>query len=218
MNARLIVEKLVLEAGVYSPLELLLGVNGLSYDDYMAWRRGDIGELDSVLIGGLGAARTVLESARSYAGTLGLTARRVVYEGWGNYAGRRLAASSEPALNDLLHTHYGRESHEGQLDLFLDGAPIVVANALLEALRARSPVGAKRELARLAKVDPEHGYREAAVALIEALEMPVPQGHAQGLERLGKLIEEWLPAASTLLRGRAQDFLRPLWRRNRKGA
>ena len=212
MNARPILEELVLETGVYSPVELLLAMNRLSYDDYLAWRRGDLGDLEAVLIGGPGGVRTVLESARAYSRTLGLTAKRVVYEGWGKHAGRRLAASFEPALDELLHTHYGRESHEGQLDLFLDGARIAAVNTLVEALLARSPSNARRELARLAKVDPEHSYGAAAAALIKALEMPVPQNHAQGLERCDKLIEEWLPAASTLLSGSARDFLRPLWR------
>lgn len=212
MNARQIVEKLVLEAGIYSPIELLLATNRLSYDDYLAWRRGEIRDLDAVLIGGPGAARAMLESGRSHAGTLGLGARRVVYEGWGIHVGRRLAASSEPVLDELLHTHYGRESHEGQLDLFLDSAQVVATNALVEALSARNVGNARRALARLAGMDCEHAGRAPAVTLIEALEVPMPQDHATGLERLGRLTEEWLPAASTLLAGRARDFLRPLWR------
>ena len=212
MNVRSILEELVLETGVYSPVELLLAMNRLSYDDYLAWRRGDLGDLDAVLIGGPGGVSPVLESARAYSRKLGLTAKRVGYEGWSKHAGRRLAASFEPALDELLHTHYGRESHEGQLDLFLDGARIAAVNTLVEALLARRPSNARRELARLAKVDPEHSYGAPAAALIEALEMPVPQNHAQALERCDKLIEEWLPAASTLLAGSARDFLRPLWR------
>ena len=212
MNARSILEELVLETGVYSPVELLLAMNRLSYDDYLAWRRGDLGDLDAVLIGGPGAVRPVLESARAYSETLGLTARRVVYEGWGKHAGRRLVASSEQTLDELLHTRYGRESQEAQLDIFLDSAEVVATNALVEALRARSPDNARRALARLAKVAPEHSYRAPAAALIEALEMPVPQNHAQGLDQCDKLIEEWLPAASKLLSGSARDFLRPLWR------
>ena len=212
MNARPILEELVLETGVYSPAELLLAMNGLSYDDYLAWRRGELGDLDAVLIAGLAETRTLLESARAYSEMLGLTARRVVYEGWGKHAGRRLVASSEQTLDELLHTHYGRESQEAQLDIFLDSAAVVATNALVEALRARSPDNARRELARLAKVAPEHGYRAPAAALIEALELPVPQDHAEVLERCDTLIEEWLPAASTLLAGSARDFLRPLWR------
>ncbi len=212
MNARPILDELVLETGVYSPVELLLAMNRLSYDDYLAWRRGELGDLDAVLIGGPGGVRTVLESAGAYSTTLGLTAKRVVYEGWGKHAGRRLSASSEQALDELLHTQFGRGSQKGQLDLFLDGARIVLVNALVEALLARSPSNARRELARLAKVDREHGYLAPAAALIEALEMPVPQDHVQGLERCDKLIQEWLPAASKLLAGSARDFLRPLWR------
>ena len=212
MNARPILDELVLKTGVYSPVELLLAMNRLSYDDYLAWRRGDLGYLDAVLIGGLAETRTLLESARAYSETLGLPARRVVYEGWGKHAGRRLVASSEQTLDELLHTRYGRESQEAQLDIFLDSAEVVATNALVEALRARSPDNARRALARLAKVAPEHSYRAPAAALIEALELPVPQDHVQGLERCDKLIQEWLPAASKLLAGSARDFLRPLWR------
>lgn len=205
-------EKLFLDAAVYSPMELLFAMDRLSYDDYLAWRRGDIGNLDAILVGGLDAARTMLESAGSYSRTVGLTARRVDYEGWGKHAGTRLAGFSDPALDELLHTHYRREAREGQLDIFLDSAPTVAANALVEALCARNPGKARRQLVRLDTVDPEHGYRVRAAALIEALETPAPQDHAQGLERFDKLTEEWVPAASTLLAERAQDFLRPLWR------
>ncbi len=212
MNARPILDELVLETGLYSPVELLLAMNRLSYDDYLAWRRGELGDLDAVLIGGPGGVRTVLESAGAYSRTLGLTARRVVYEGWGKHAGRRLAASSEQALDELLHTHYGRESQEGQLDIFLDSAEVVATNVLVEALRARSPDNARRALAQLARLAPEHRCRAPAAALIEALELPVPQDHAEALERRDTLIERWLPAASTLLAGSGRDFLRPLWR------
>ena len=212
MKFQPILEKLVLETGVYSPAELLLAINQLSYDDYLAWRRGELGDLDAVLIDGLAETRTLLELARAYSETLGLTAGRVVYEGWGKHAGRRLAASSEQTLDELLHTHYGRESQEGQLDIFLDSAEVVATNALVEALRARSPDNARRALARLAKVAPEHRYRASAAALIQALELPVPQDHAEALERCDTLTEAWLPAASTLFAGSASDFLRPLWR------
>ena len=212
MKFQPILDQLVLETGVYSPVELLLAMNQLSYDDYLAWRRGELGDLDAVLIDGLAERRTLLELARAYSETLGLTDRRIVYEGWGKHAGRRLAASSEKTLDELLHTHYGRESQDGQLDIFLDSAEVVATNVLVEALRARSPDNARRALARLAKVAPEHRYRASAAALIQALELPVPQDHAEALERCGTLIEEWLPAASKLLAGSARDFLRPLWR------
>ena len=213
MNVHLAVENLLLESGVYSPIELLLAMNGLSYDDYLAWRRGEIGDLDAVLIGGPGAARTALESARSHARTLGLGERRVAYEGWGEHAGKRLAASFEPALDALLHTHYDRESQQGQqLDIFLDSPLTVAVNTLVEALRGRRPDDARRALARLVEVDRDQSRRASADALIGALELPAPADHWQGLERLDELIEVWSPAASALLAGSAQDFLRPLWR------
>lgn len=212
MNVHAILDRLMMDAGAYSPMELLLSSGLLLYDDYLAWRRGDLRDLDAVLIDGAGAGRA-LRAAGTHAAGLGLAPRRVVYEGWGDHAGKRLAVSSAPGLDELLHTHYCRAAGEGrQLDIFLDSAPTVAVNTLVEALRARRPGNARCALARLADVDHDRNRFASAEALIGALELPAPAGHAQGLERLDELMQAWSPAASTLLAGSAQDFLRPLWR------
>ena len=212
MNVEPVVGALLLEAGAYSPVDLLLAMRMLSESDHRAWRRGDIHSLDAVVRGGTGAARSALESARSHADALGLTAKGVVHEGWGKRAGRCLRGFSEPTLDALLCTRYGRPSGAGQLDLFLDGVSVAAANALVETLLAHNAADAERQRARLAKVEPDHGHLAPASVLIAALRTAPPRHHAQALEQLGRLIDEWAPAAAKMFAGDAQDFLMPLWR------
>ena len=212
MDPQSAVQQLLLDQGVYSPVELLLTTGLLAYSDYLAWRRGEIGSLDEALHD-RSATRGLLESAQAFALKLGLTAEPVAYEGWEGSAGLDLRAASDRGLNALLRTHYRRVQKEGeeQLDLFLDSAATAAANDLLNGLLRRSTHEASRALARLLEISPDHAHVPHARSLVAALEIPVPTMHGDALERLDRMVDEWMPAASDLLAGRAQDFLRPLW-------
>ena len=206
------VQRLVMEHGEYSPLELLLATNRLGYEDYRAWREGRLASLDAVLTGGPHEARAWLEGAQAWAGALGLDPEPAVHQGWGENAGADLAASADAALNALLGTRFRRTQEHDQLDLFIDGAQTAAVNALLDALAAREAGEARRTLDRLVRIDRDHGQRFHATALIAALEAPAPEGPGQGLERLDRMERDWGPAASALLGVRRRDFLAPLWR------
>lgn len=213
MDPQSAVQQLLLDQGAYSPLELLLATGLLAYSDYLAWRRGETASLDEALQD-RSAARGELEAAQSFALKLGLTAEPVAYEGWEDSAGLDLRAASDRGLNALLRTHYRRVQKEGeeQLDLFLDSAATAAANDLLNALLRRSTQEAGRALARLLETSPDHAHVPHARSLMTALETSVPTTHGEALGQLDRMTGEWVSAASELLAGRAQDFLRPLWR------
>ena len=201
-----------MEHGEYAPLELLLATNRLGYDDYRAWREGRLETLDAVLADREREIRAWLEGAQSWANALGLGAEPAVHHGWENNAGGVLVASADPRLNGLLSTRSRHTRDHDQLDLFIDSAQTAAVNALLDALIARDAGQARQALERLVRIDRDHGQRFHASKLISALEAPVPEGSAQGLERFERMEREWVPAAAALLGVRRRDFLAPLWR------
>ena len=211
MDAREAVEQMLLDRGFYSPLELLLATNRLGHEDYWAWRRGALISLDEALAGSTAEIKALLEEAEAWAQGLALDAEAMVHRGWEQNAGAELRASRHSSLNALLGRRFRRIREQGQLDIFLDGADTIAANALRDALCAREPRRAKEELERLISLHPGHEAEEQAATLIAALEMPNPEGAAQGFEQLDRLERKWLPAASHLLGDRSRDFLAPLW-------
>ena len=175
-------------------------------------REGRLETLDAVLADGKREICAWLEGAQSWADVLGLTAEPAVHLGWEENAAAVLVASADPRLNALLSTRFRHTREHDQLDLFIDSAQTAAVNALLDALIARDADQARQALERLVRIDRDHGQRFHASKLISALEAPVPEGSAQGLELLERMEREWVPAASILLGARRRDFLAPLWR------
>ena len=206
------VQQLLIEHGEYAPLELLLATNRLSYKDYRAWRECRLETLDGVLTDGGRRTRAWLEGAQSWTEALGLAPEPAVHHGWEENSGSVLVASVDPPLNALLCTRFRHTREHAQLDLFIDSAQTAAVNALLDALNARDPGRAREALARLVRMDRDHGQRFHASALISSLEAPAPAGPERGLQRLERMEREWVPAASALLGARRRDFLAPLWR------
>ena len=206
-------ERLLLDRGRYSPVDLLLEMRLLRPEDHQAWRRGERARLDDALAEGSAGARQCLEAADRWARALGLTAQRDELLGAKGNPARDLVASSDPRLDDLLHTSFSsRPSAEvGQLDLFLDSAATSAVNALLDSLWKRDPGESKRACGRLMELVPGHAHAPAAAALIEMLEAPEPEGPEQGLEWLGRLKREWAPAASALFGARGAELPAPQW-------
>ena len=206
------VQQLVVEHGEYAPLELLLATNRLGYEDYRGWRECRLETLDAVLTDGGRRTRAWLEGAQSWAEALGLTPEPAVHHGWEKNSGTVLVASVDPPLNALLSTRFRHAREHAQLDLFIDSAQTAAVNALLDALSARDAGKAREALARLVRMDRDHGQRFHACALIASLEAPAPADPERGLEQLERMEREWVPAASALLGARRRDFLAPLWR------
>ena len=193
---------MLLERGVYSPIELLLAGGLLSEDGHDAWLTGERASLDEALPDP-SAARAVLEEAAAFARDLGLVA------GAGE---RRAAVSGDPGLDALLRRTYRRAGDDPQGDLFLDNTTIVTVNALRNALVSTDATAAREHLASLTKLEPRHPCLAQAEALIAALEAPPPDGQGDALDRRVRLAREWMPAAAALLGADGQRFLAPLWR------
>lgn len=198
--------------GFYSPVELLLDTNYLGYDDYRAWRRGDHRTLDALLRDGVADARTLLEEADAWVRGLHLEAESVSLLGTDQHAGVELKASADSELDNLLHVEYRRDVDRAQPDLFLDGAQAQVQNQLIDAIAAGDAAASGDKLRQLASLDAQHWAIDHAVALIDALQAAPPDYPEEARQRLDVIENRWLPAASSLLRAGARDFLSPLWR------
>ena len=198
--------------GFYSPVELLLATNRLGYDDYRAWRRGDRRTLDSLLRDGVAEARTLLEEADAWVRGLHLEAESASLLGTDKHAGVELKASANPELDNLLHVEYRRDVDRAQPDLFLDGAQAQVQNQLIDAITARDAAASGDKVRQLASLDAGHWAIDHAEALIDALQAAPLDHPEQARQRLDVIENRWLPAASSMLRAGARDFLSPIWR------
>ena len=82
-------QRLLSEHGAYSPIELLLATNSLTYEDYRAWRTGERHTLDDVLAAGVEETRRLVEEVRSWARSLHLHPDHVPFFGVEENAGNR---------------------------------------------------------------------------------------------------------------------------------
>ena len=208
------VEQLLLDRGRFTPVELLLVTGQLRVEDYQAWCRGERARLDDAFASGPRGVRERLEAAETCARALGLVPRRDVLPGSEDNPAGDLAASSDPRLNDLLHTSFHpRASGEPgqQLDLFLDSAATSTVNRLLEALWARDAGAGRQACTRLVALVPDHASAVPAATLIEMLDTPVPDDPERGHEWARRLEAQWAPAALVLFGSGGGEWLAPLW-------
>ena len=205
-------QRLLSEHGAYSPIELLLATNGLSYEDYRAWRAGEHRTLDDALVDGVAGTRRLIEGVESWALSLHLQADDVPFYGIEESAGVELTASADVDLNALLHTEYRAQADRRQTDLFLDTSGMAAANELVAALSSRSAGDAEAGLERLARLDSGHWMLAGATILVEALAERPPVGRVEALRTMAVLEQRWLPAAGAVLRSAARDFVTPVWR------
>ncbi len=211
MSIEFTVHRLLETHHEYSPVELLKAENQLSEECEQAWRTGKVVSLDEALADAW-QAREILTSARSFVEKLGLVSEQVAYLGVGKHAGRMLAVSSDPLLNELV-THRYRPAQSVQEDLFLDGGRVDSSNALRQAILARDPKRARNELNRVSERIPDYRSLGHAEDLIAALEAPKPKSLAQAFESIEQMQRFWLPAAHGFLgRHEAAELLDPLWR------
>ena len=201
MQVQDVVCGMLLERGVYSPVELLLAGGLLSEEGHEAWLRGERASLDEALPDP-SAALDVLKEAAAFARDLGLIADGGV---------RRVAVSRDPGLDALLRRTYCRAGDNPQGDLFLDNTTVATVNALRDALASTDAAGAREHVASLTEREPRHGCVAHAEALIAALETPPPDGRREALDRRVRLVREWMPAAAAFLGADGPRFLAPLW-------
>lgn len=210
-EAQTVVQQQLAEHGACSPLELLLATNQLDYDDYQAWRRGERATLDDALVEGTGSTRQLAERVQDWAQRLNLEQQAVALLGIDDNAGTELRASRDARLDQLLRTEFHRTADRSQLDLFLDTEETAAVNDVVAALASQDAKAARARLARLGKINPHHWAIADANTLIDALQTAPPRAEAAS-ERLTRLENRWLPAASAVLRSKARDFLAPIWR------
>lgn len=205
-----VVDRLLLEQGEYSPVELLLAEGRLTYSDYEAWRCGQVATLEEVLAGNPSRICAMLKEAGSYAALLCLNAERRTFISWGEKAGSLLCISGDKLLEELCRVHFRRAGNEVQLDLFMDNTANVLINGIVDALTSRRWDEAFLNLHRMQATD--HQRLSGLEVLCDAtgrLTEPVGDCWAES-----KFLEEYLmPLAVRELSVRARDFLAPFWRR-----
>lgn len=206
------VDALLLEQGAFAPLELLFATGRLLYTDYEAWRRGEVGRLDEVLMGRRESVRDELEHAAAYARGLGLLEQPQELGPARDAAGgtRALRTSDDPRLATLLASRYVPARSAPQMDLFFDNPVVALVNGLAHALAAQDAAEAARQLERLYATEPNHPDLPAFDRLLAALShcgSPID-------DCPGELdfLTEIAPEAWRLLGARARDLLVPLWR------
>lgn len=206
------VDALLLEQGAFAALELLFATGRLLYADYEAWRRGEGGSLDEVLMGRREAVREELEHAAAYARALGLAEhpQELGAARDGARGIRTLRVSDDARLAALIASRYVPAQSAPQMDLFFDNPVVTLVNGLTQALLSWDTGEAARRLDCLYAKEPNHPDLPAFDRLLEALRHP-GRPIADCREEL-QLIAGIAPDAWRLLGARARDLLVPLWR------
>ena len=205
------VDRLLLEQGTYSPLELLMAEGRLLFADYEAWRAGQYRFLDERLFGDPGQSNDLLQQAATYAEALKLEAESTVYKQWGG-GGETLPFSPQSGFDRLFHTAYRKPVDIPQMDLFMDATGTTLVNGIQGALIGRDFSEARRQLDLLFDADPGNSRLGSLELLVEAsgrLEQTVVDVATE----LHYLQQELLPLAVDLLGTGSRDFLAPFWRR-----
>jgi len=206
------VDQLLLEQGDYSPLDFLLQEGRLNYDDYEAWRNGDIDHLDTVLFGNTDQITELLTQAKSYLQRLGLQCESVQYHTWREQPPRPLCFSQNSVLDSCFHQQFRKAQDQPQMDLFMDAPANNLVNGIQQALINRNETEARRQLERLYDTAPDHAKLadlEQLVSAMENLATPV-NDVANDMQALQAQLT---PLADTLLGKDSHNLLVPQWRR-----
>ncbi len=206
------IQNLLLNHSSFTPLELLIECDAVSYTDYDAWRRGRHGTLIDCVAGGEASVKNLVDTAAAWADRLDLERRDIDYFGWEEHQGKRLIAADHAAINRLLCSEYIPKRDRAQLDLFFDSAENAAVNELLEALAGRDSERARSAFESLSSLNPSHRYLDDASCVVAALEAAPVFSPDSALQTLELLENIWLPASLRLLGPRARDVLAPVWR------
>ena len=211
------VEQQVQQNGSYSPLEWLLESGLLPYSAYEQWRQGNLKHLEDAIQADVADWRAWLREGEAHAKALGLVYAVQTFHDWRPEQGDvLLTLSSHAQRSRLLERRWVRPADVHQLDLFLDNGATGLEHDLRLALAARNPEKAQRHYQCLSRVAPSHpDLGEYLVLLIYAhhLEQLPTIAAEAALEELQRLVREIAPLARERLRGQAQDYLAPAWRR-----
>jgi hypothetical protein len=206
------IDQLILEKGEYHPLELLFQEGRLSYDDYEAWRRGEIRDLVDMLFGNPVQILKSLEQAATYLQRRGWESERLIYRERGRPEASPLRYSQESHFDDCFHLAYRKPGDQPQLDLFSDTSTTYLINGITQALKTLNATDARGALQQLCESAPDHshlGELERLVEALEAIESPLLDVETE----LRRLLKETGPLAERHLNKASSFLLIPLWRR-----
>jgi hypothetical protein len=205
----------LLEQGAFSPLEFLIDSGRLLYSDYERWRRGDLDQLDGVLMGDLAKIQLQLEQAASLARSMGLKEQPEDFFAWAtpgpaNRAHASLVISADPGLRRLIGSRFVPAQKTPQMDLFFDNPVVALSNGVAHALRSCNLADAQRQLDRLYAHAPNHADLVGFDRLVEALGRL--RGSIPDVQQETDFLLGLAPIAKRLLGPQSRDFLTPLWR------
>ncbi|HET7657101.1 MAG TPA: hypothetical protein VFK37_02335 [Bacillales bacterium] len=101
---------LLYEKGYVSPVDLMLGMDKLSKEDYDAWRKKKVSYLERVLKGNLNQLNFILKQLKNYGKEHGLKPSKTVYRSWGKGAkvNLRFSKSGNNYMEEAYSTHFVR--------------------------------------------------------------------------------------------------------------
>jgi len=108
--------KLLYDKGHIAPVDLLMGLQMLTKEDYEKWRFGRVPFLQKVCRGNLKKLAFVLKELRSFASDNGLVGSWTAYSSWGKGRKRRLrfSKSGSPVMERQYSTHFVNKKTGGK--------------------------------------------------------------------------------------------------------
>ncbi|MBK5938527.1 hypothetical protein CCR96_04485 [Halochromatium roseum] len=219
---------MLLEQGRLEPLELLLALDLLAYEDYEAWRSGGRADLQGALLADPDEVVAILQLAASHASGQGLVPSPLEYRGWSGH-NSRLNLGSNQRLIQACAEAFAPAEDRLQLDLFHDSTGLLIENSLRNALGARRIDDARDLIGELIRHDPRHAGLQGYLRLMQAVDDDIddiddgdndavqadsaklqPSGTLDAADRLAQL-DALESTARDLLGHRARDFLTVLW-------
>ncbi len=200
-----LVERLVTRDGRYRPLELVRMTGRFDEAGVAEWQAGQVGFLEDILFGHPAVCIEELETAAAWARKLGLRAANEPTR-----PERRAFRSAR--AEQLVRTEWQREDSGPQTDLFFDSGQAVARAGLIRSLADADPVAAERELAILARLDPDSSLQADGELLIGGLHEL--ERSSTGLSVLARMVDgELEPAARRIMDDDSrQQYLARFWR------
>lgn len=206
-NVCSVVDQIILEHGVYSPLEFLFYTGELDAKAFGSWRRNRTTPLVVALFSPEKSINLRLNQAADYADRLGMDKDAVDYV---DDDGLALAFSSNRELDLLFRTHFRPKQDRAQLDLFFDNPTVSTANLLTEALLRHRKQAVEQHTADLLSFDSELAQRFQRLG---EFQQRLHQSIGEVAENLDTLRDSITPLSQETLGSRSREFLLPLWQK-----
>ena len=204
------VDRLLLQQGRLDPLELLLALDLLSYEDYQDWRLGRRASLQDALSSQPAAIAALLEQAMAYARGQGLKPTPLKHRGWGGHD-VVLHIGTNQALNQACASALEPAADRCQLDLFHDSHELLLETGIRDALARHRLADARDRLAELMHHNPRHGQLRGYLQLLQVADEGGQEDVDEAASARLEVLDGIEPLARDLLGHQARDFLSALW-------